>query len=163
MVGDVMDPEADVDDPYALGRFAIAQDAHSTYADAVGQLRVGRKTGHWMWFVFPQAAGLGQSPTSRHYAISSLDEARAYVSHPVLGPRLIECSRILIELRGRSAEEILGSTDAMKLQSSMTLFALAAPEQPVFRDVLKKYFAGMMDGRTRPLLGLPSYRKRSGS
>ena len=157
------DPKGDLDDPYALGRFASAQDAHGTYSDAVRQLRAGRKTGHWMWFVFPQVAGLGQSAMSRQYAISSLDEARAYLSHPVLGPRLIECSRILTELRGRTAEEILGTTDAMKLQSSMTLFALASPEVPVFREILEKYFEGMMDSGTGPQLGLPSDRKISGS
>jgi uncharacterized protein (DUF1810 family) len=152
----VTDPKADLDDPYALARFAIAQDAHGTYSDAVRQFRAGRKTSHWMWFVFPQVAGLGQSAMSRRYAISSLDEARAYLSHPVLGPRLIECSRILTELRDRTAEEIFGTTDAMKLQSSMTLFALATPENPVFEEVLKKYFDGMMDGGTEPQLGLPS-------
>ena len=125
---------------YDLGRFVQAQDARGTYASALAELRAGRKTGHWMWFVFPQIAGLGLSETSRRYAISSLDEARAYLAHPVLGARLEESARALLELDGRTATEILGPVDVMKLRSSMTLFARAAPEQPLFADVLDRYF-----------------------
>src|ERR1700757_3448214 len=110
-------------DPYDLQRFVAAQDSGGTYEQARAELRSGRKRSHWMWFVFPQIAGLGQSPTSRRYAISSLDEARAYLAHPVLGARLLDCARIVGELDDRSAEEIFGAIDAMKLRSSMTLFA----------------------------------------
>ena len=131
-----------------IERFVIAQDAGGTYASAVAELRVGRKTGHWMWFVFPQIAGLGTSAMSRRYAISSLEEARRYLAHPVLGPRLEQCSRLLLELSHRSAQDIFGSIDAMKLRSSMTLFARAAPESPLFRDVLDRYFDGLPDEAT---------------
>ena len=128
--------------PYDLERFVAAQDTRGTYASALAELRSGRKTGHWMWFVFPQIAGLGLSETSRRFAISSLDEARAYVAHPVLGSRLEESVRALLELEGRTATEILGPVDAMKLRSSLTLFARAAPEQPLFREVLDRYYDG---------------------
>lgn len=117
-----------MDDPFDLTRFEAAQDGGGTYAAAVSELRAGRKLSHWMWFVFPQIGGLGQSATSRRYAIASPAEAHAYLEHPVLGPRLLECTRILAELSGRSALEIFGAIDAMKLRSSMTLFAHAAPE-----------------------------------
>jgi uncharacterized protein (DUF1810 family) len=137
--------------PYDLERFVQAQDARRTYAAALAELRAGRKTGHWMWFVFPQIAGLGLSETSRRYAISSLDEARAYLAHPVLGARLEESARALLELDGRTATEILGPVDAMKLRSSMTLFARAAPEQALFGDVLDRYFDGP-DGATEARL-----------
>jgi uncharacterized protein (DUF1810 family) len=100
------------DDQYNLGRFVAAQDAGGTYERAVAELRQGRKTSHWMWFVFPQIAGLGHSPTSRLYAISSLEEARAYLAHPVLGPRLAECAEIVCGVDGRSAEQIFGRIDA---------------------------------------------------
>ena len=133
-------------DPYNLGRFERAQ--RSTYASAVEELRAGRKRSHWMWFVFPQIAGLGRSATAREFAISSLDEARAYLAHPVLGPRLRESAGILAELSGRSADEVLGPIDAMKLRSSMTLFARAAPEEPVFAQVLDRYFGGVADEQT---------------
>ena len=136
------------DDPYDLERFVTAQDAGRTYQRAVAELRAGRKTSHWMWFVFPQIAGLGYSPTARTYAITSLDEARAYLAHPVLGPRLAECAGILASLRGRTAEQIFGEIDAMKLGSSMTLFARAAPCEPVFRQVLDQYFGGVPDSAT---------------
>ena len=131
-----------------LERFVIAQDAGETYASAVAELRAGRKIGHWMWFVFPQIAGLGTSPMSRRYGISSLEEARQYVAHPILGPRLEECARTLTELSNRTAQDIFGSIDAMKLRSSMTLFARAAPESPLFRDVLDRYFDGVPDEAT---------------
>jgi uncharacterized protein (DUF1810 family) len=107
-----------------------------------------------MWFVFPQIAGLGQSPTSRHFAISSLDEARAYLAHPVLGPRLIDAAQIVAELDGRTADEILGGIDAMKLRSSMTLFAYADSANPIFGQVLGAYFGGIPDGATERLLGV---------
>jgi uncharacterized protein (DUF1810 family) len=136
------------EDPYDLQRFVAAQDAGGTYDDAVAELRGGRKTSHWMWFVFPQIAGLGFSSTARTYAITSLDEARAYLAHPVLGPRLTECAEILAGLPGRSAEQIFGHLDAQKLRSSITLFMLAAPGQPVFRQVLDRYFAGVPDPAT---------------
>jgi uncharacterized protein (DUF1810 family) len=129
-------------DPYDLERFVRAQDAMGTYAAALAELRAGRKTGHWMWFVFPQLEGLGLSETSRRYAISSLDEARAYVAHPVLGARLEESARAVAEFEGKTATELLGPVDAMKLRSSMTLFARAAPDTPLFREVLDRYLDG---------------------
>ncbi|MBV9452243.1 MAG: DUF1810 domain-containing protein [Streptosporangiaceae bacterium] len=135
-------------DPYDLQRFVSAQDADGTYDQAVSELRAGRKTSHWMWFVFPQIVGLGNSPTSRTYAISSLEEAEAYLAHPVLGPRLIECASILTGLRGRTAEQIFGGVDALKLRSSVTLFMHAAPSEPVFRHVLDHYFDGVPDPAT---------------
>ena len=135
-------------DPHDLRRFVEAQDAGGTYERAVAELRAGRKTSHWMWFVFPQIAGLGRSPTAQRYAIASLDEARAYLQHPVLGPRLRECAGVLAELDGASAEEILGAIDATKLRSSMTLFARAAPNERVFGEVLDRYFGGAHDEET---------------
>jgi uncharacterized protein (DUF1810 family) len=125
-----------------LQRFLDAQDADGTYERALAELRAGRKQSHWMWFVFPQEAGLGRSPMSQHYAIGSLEEARAYLEHPVLGARLRECAAALLDLEGRSAEEILGGIDALKLRSSMTLFASADPEEPLFARVLDHYYAG---------------------
>ena len=141
-----------VNDPQDLQRFVDAQDAHQTYAAAAAELRSGRKVSHWMWFVFPQIAGLGRSAISRRYAISSLAEARAYLTHPVLGPRLIECVDILSRLHGSTAEEIFGGIDAVKLRSSMTLFARADPANPRFRRVLDAYFAGVPDEATERLL-----------
>jgi uncharacterized protein (DUF1810 family) len=141
-------------DPYGLERFVAAQNQGGTYDAAVDELRAGRKRSHWMWFVFPQIAGLGQSPTSRMYAISSLAEARAYVAHDVLGPRLIECARILCELEGRTATEIFGGIDAIKLRSSMTLFAYADSANPIFGQVLEAYFGGVPDEATERLLGV---------
>jgi uncharacterized protein (DUF1810 family) len=131
-----------------LQRFVDAQEAGATYAGALRELRAGYKRGHWMWFVFPQVAGLGYSPTSRTYAITSLAEARAYLAHPVLGGRLTECAGTLAGLRGRTAEQIFGEVDALKLGSSMTLFMHAAPGEPVFRQVLDQYFGGLPDSAT---------------
>ncbi len=128
-------------DPHDLQRFVTAQDDGGTYERALAELRAGRKTSHWMWFVFPQEAGLGQSAMSRRYAIGSPAEARAYLGHPVLGPRLRECAAALLAVEGRSAVEILGEIDAMKLRSSMTLFAAADPGEPLFPAVLERYFA----------------------
>ena len=142
----------DLNDPFALRRFELAHDEHDTYARAVSELRAGRKQSHWMWFVFPQLAGLGHSSMSKAYAISSLEEARAYLRHPVLGPRLVECALILTQLSGSTAEAILGSVDAQKLRSSMTLFAIAAPDESVFQDVLDRYFGGVRDDLTEELL-----------
>jgi uncharacterized protein (DUF1810 family) len=135
-------------DPDNLERFVAVQDAGGMYASAVTELRAGQKVGHWMWFVFPQIAGLGTSPMSKRYAISSVDEARRYLAHPVLGPRLEECAGILVDLGPRSAREIFGPIDAMKLRSSMTLFACAAPENPLFNEVLQRYFDGNPDDAT---------------
>jgi uncharacterized protein (DUF1810 family) len=136
------------DDPYDLQRFVAAQDAGGTYRRAIAELRNGRKDSHWMWFVFPQVAGLGYSQVSRTYAISSLAEARAYLAHPVLGPRLAECAAILAGLPDRTAEQVFGEVDALKLRSSMTLFMRAAPGEPVFRQVLDRYFGGEADSAT---------------
>src|SRR6478672_1914351 len=118
------------DDPYDLQRFVAAQDTGGTYQQALAELKAGRKTSHWMWFVFPQIAGLGRSATAQHYAISSLAEAQAYLAHPVLGPRLRQSAAALLSHPGRSADQILGSIDAMKLRSSLTLFSRAAPDEP---------------------------------
>src|SRR5664279_167552 len=135
-------------DPCGLERFVAAQNAGGTYEHALAELRRGTKTSHWMWFVFPQIAGLGQSPTSRRYAISSLDEARAYLEHPVLGPRMLECAGAVSATQGRSAAQIFGAVDARKLRSSMTLFLRAGPEEPVFQRVLDRYFDGVADAAT---------------
>ena len=144
-----------VTDPYDLQRFVTAQE--QTYDTALAELRRGRKTSHWMWFVFPQVAGLGRSAMAQRYAISGLDEARAYLAHPVLGPRLLECARALTALEGRSAQQVFGSIDAVKLRSSMTLFAAAAPEEPVFGEVLERFSDGTRDeattARLRPQAG----------
>jgi len=129
-----------------LDRFVVAQ--ASVYASALEELRRGRKTGHWMWFIFPQMAGLGHSAMSQHYAIASLAEARAYLAHPVLGPRLRECAGIVLATRESTAEQLFGSTDAMKLRSSMTLFHRAAPDEPVFAGVLDRHFSGVADDAT---------------
>jgi uncharacterized protein (DUF1810 family) len=135
-------------DDHDLDRFVAAQDQGGTYDGALAELRDGRKQGHWMWFVFPQVAGLGSSPTAQHYAISSLEEARAYVEHPVLAPRLLECCRALLELSASDPVRVLGHIDALKLRSSMTLFDRAAPDEPVFRQVLEKYYGGELDDAT---------------
>jgi uncharacterized protein (DUF1810 family) len=145
-------PAPAVNDPFELERFVAAQDQGGTYDAAVAELRAGRKRSHWMWFVFPQVAGLGQSPISHRYAISSLAEAEAYLAHPTLGPRLIQCAQIVRDLRGRDAEDIFGGIDAIKLRSSMTLFARADPQNAVFREVLDAYFAGRPDDATDRLI-----------
>jgi len=133
-----------------LDRFVVAQ--ASTYESALAELRRGRKTGHWMWFVFPQIAGLGRSSTSQRYAIASLAEARAYLDHPILGPRLRACAQAVVGASAGSIEEILGSIDAMKLRSSMTLFHRAAPDEPLFQAVLDRWFGGAADPATDALL-----------
>jgi uncharacterized protein (DUF1810 family) len=134
------------DDPYDLERFVAAQSA--TYDRALEELRRGNKTGHWMWFIFPQIAGLGLSDMAQRYAITSLNEARAYLRHPVLGPRLRTCAAVVGETTGRTAEQIFGGIDAIKLRSSMTLFHRAAPEDEVFATVLQRYFDGEADPAT---------------
>ncbi|TRW46108.1 DUF1810 domain-containing protein [Georgenia yuyongxinii] len=130
-----------------LERFVTAHDG-GTYDAALAEVRRGRKTGHWMWFVFPQIAGLGRSEMSRRYAIASLAEAEAYVRHPVLGPRLRTIARAVADSDAPDAESIFGGIDATKLRSSMTLFARAAPDEPVFRQVLDRYFGGVEDPET---------------
>jgi uncharacterized protein (DUF1810 family) len=135
-------------DPFDLQRFVEVQNGGGTYTRALSELRGGRKLSHWMWFVFPQIAGLGRSPMAARYAISGLDEARAYLAHPVLGPRLVESAGALAQQPGRSAVEILGEVDALKLRSSMTLFARAATDEPVFADVLEAFFDGAADPET---------------
>ena len=137
--------------PDALDRFLAGQ--RDTYEGALAELRAGRKTGHWIWFVFPQLAGLGQSELSRDYAIASLDEARAYLAHPVLGARLHESAAALLAMDGPSAVDILGSVDAMKVRSSMTLFHRAAPDDAVFAEVLARFYEGAPDRSTDALLG----------
>ena len=141
-----------MDDAYGLQRFVTAQDEAGTYAAALQELRDGRKRSHWMWFVFPQIAGLGQSATSRRYAISSIGEARAYLAHPLLGARLLECTRVLVELDGPSAEQVFGGIDAIKLRSSMTLFHRADPDNALFGEVLDRCFGGEPDEATDRLL-----------
>jgi uncharacterized protein (DUF1810 family) len=136
------------DDPYDLRRFVTAQDEGGTYSGATAELRRGRKTSHWMWFVFPQIAGLGHSPMSRMFAIGSLDEARAYLAHPVLGPRLVECATIVAQTPDRTAEQVFGGVDALKLRSCATLFHRAAPQEPVFATVLARFFDGRPDPGT---------------
>jgi uncharacterized protein (DUF1810 family) len=139
-------------DRHDLQRFVAAQDEGGTYERALAELRAGRKASHWMWFVFPQLAGLGRSPMARRYAIASLEEARAYLEHPVLGARLRECAGALLEVEGRTAEQIMGGIDAVKLRSSMTLFERADPAEPVFPAVLDRYYSGERDEATRRLL-----------
>ena len=135
-----------------LARFVEAQDAGGTYERALRELRAGRKTSHWMWFVFPQLAGLGRSATAQAYAIASLDEARAYLAHPVLGPRLRTCTAAVLEHADRGAEQVLGGIDALKLRSSMTLFARADPGEGAFTQVLDAFYGGQADAQTDALL-----------
>ena len=134
-----------------LDRFLTAQ--RGVYDGVLDELRRGRKTGHWIWFIFPQLDGLGRSEMSRYYGISSLDEARAYLADPVLGARLRECAGLLLASDARTAIEIFGGLDAMKVRSCMTLFHRAAPDDPVFRHVLDRFYAGVADEATDDLLG----------
>ena len=135
-----------------LDRFLDAQ--RGDYAAALAEVRRGRKTSHWMWYIFPQIAGLGQSSTARYYSIRDLEEAREYYAHPVLGQRLREISGVLLELRGSDPVAVFGGIDSMKLKSSMTLFAVAAPDDPLFQQVLDKYYGGEQDTLTLRILGL---------
>ena len=135
-----------VDDPYDLERFVTAQEP--VLDRVLAELRRGRKASHWMWFVFPQVAGLASSPTAQHYALSGLDEARAYLAHPVLGPRLVECAELAAAVEDGSAAEVFGYPDDLKLRSSMTLFSRAATDPAPFVAVLEKYFEGKPDDAT---------------
>jgi uncharacterized protein (DUF1810 family) len=137
-------------DPYNLQRFVEAQ--HRCYGQVCSELKAGCKTSHWMWFIFPQWRGLGQSPTANLYAIASRREAEAYLTHPVLGPRLIECTQFVNGVVGRTVEQIFGDPDNLKFRSSMTLFANVAAENAVFLKALAKYFNGKPDQRTIDLL-----------
>ncbi|HJT77769.1 MAG TPA: DUF1810 domain-containing protein [Gemmataceae bacterium] len=139
------------DDPYDLDRFVRAQEGD--YARALAEIQAGRKRTHWMWYVFPQIDGLGFSPTSKYYAIKGIEEARAYLEHPVLGPRLRECAEAVVGVEGRTATQILGSPDDMKLRSCATLFAHVSPPGAVFHRLLAKYYQGEPDARTLRLLG----------
>lgn len=141
---------AATNDPFDLQRFVDAQDR--IYDTVVDELTAARKRSHWMWFIFPQLRGLGSSPTAVRFAISSADEARAYLAHELLGPRLRECARLASRIDGRSAEEIFGWPDNLKLRSSMTLFARAAPDDPLFREVIDRYFDGRADDATEARL-----------
>ena len=134
-----------------LERFVREQDRD--YETVLAEIRRGRKTSHWIWFIFPQIAGLGRSAMSQHFAIASLEQARAYLAHPVLGARLRECVELLLAVEGRSADEIFGPLDAMKVRSSMTLFHRAAPEEPGFRQVLERFYGGLADPATDESLG----------
>jgi len=136
---------------FDLERFVQAQ--VGVYDDVLDELRRGRKAGHWIWFIFPQIAGLGFSEMSRRYSIASLEEAQAYLDHPVLGARIRECASLLLAVEGRSADEILGQLDAMKVRSSMTLFHRAAPTDPLFAAVLDRFYGGQLDSATDRLLG----------
>jgi uncharacterized protein (DUF1810 family) len=139
-----------VKNPFNLQRFIDAQDPEIN--DVLSELRAGRKTSHWMWFIFPQIQGLGRTAVSKEFAISSLAEAKAYLEHPVLGPRLRECASLVASITGSSSEEIFGYPDYLKFRSSMTLFARATPDNKIFLDVLKKYYHGELDPLTLQLL-----------
>ncbi|HEX9136493.1 MAG TPA: DUF1810 domain-containing protein [Nitrospirota bacterium] len=142
---------ANQSDPYDLNRFIGAQEG--IYDRVLAELRGGLKRSHWMWFIFPQIDGLGFSSTTRHYAIKSVEEARRYLGHPVLGARLVECTEAVLAVQGRSVSDIFGYPDDMKLQSSMTLFALVAGPRSVFERVLEKYYQGKRDARTLQIVG----------
>lgn len=134
------------DDPFDLARFVAAQ--APVYERALAELRAGRKESHWMWFVFPQIEGLGVSATAQTYAIRSLAEAKAYLAHPLLGARLKDCAAAVLAVNAKSAQAIFGAPDELKFRSSMTLFARAAPDEPLFREALEKYFDGKDDEAT---------------
>jgi len=138
-------------DPYNLGRFLEAQE--NSYASALQELQAGQKRSHWMWFVFPQVLGLGFSPTAQYYAIRGVDEARAYLAHPLLGPRLTECTAAVNALEGKTLSQIFGYPDHLKFCSSMTLFELAAGEESEFAKALDKYCSGERDKATLNLAG----------
>ena len=133
-----------------LHRFLSAQ--APTYDTVLAELRAGRKSSHWIWFIFPQIAGLGRSGTAQQFAIGSLDEAKAYLQHPTLGPRLRECTQLVLDVEGRSAEEIFGYPDHLKFRSCMTLFMSASPDNMMFKDALDTYFDGQSDTLTLNIL-----------
>ena len=139
------------DDPHDLARFVEAQAGE--YSQALAEIKAGHKRSHWIWYVFPQIDGLGFSSMSRRYAIKSVDEARAYLAHPVLGPRLVEICESALAVEGKSARDIFGSPDDMKLKSCATLFANVSPPGSVFERLLEKYFRGERDGKTLGLIG----------
>jgi uncharacterized protein (DUF1810 family) len=139
-------------DPYGLNRFVQAQ--AGDYAQALAEIRSGRKRSHWMWYIFPQFDGLGQSSMSRQYSIKSVEEAKAYLRHPVLGPRLLECCDAVVAVEGKSAHDIFGSPDDWKLKSCATLFALVSPSGSVFHRLLDQYFQGARDDKTVRLTGV---------
>jgi uncharacterized protein (DUF1810 family) len=141
-------------DSYNLDRFVHAQERN--YDQALRELELGRKQGHWMWYVFPQIDGLGSSPTTKLYSIKSEDEARAYLKHPTLGPRLHECAEAILRVDGKSAREILGSPDDLKLKSCATLFAYVSPPGSVFEQILERFYSGERDATTLRLLARPS-------
>ena len=136
----------DIDDDFDLSRFLNAQEA--IYGKVLAELRSGQKQSHWMWYIFPQIEGLGESAVSKRYAITCLEEARQYLKHPVLGPRLLECADLVLVIEDRSVSEIFGYPDDLKLKSSMTLFSCIPEADPVFKEVLEKYFRGSLDSRT---------------
>ncbi len=140
------------EDPYDLRRFVRAQ--VNDYARALSEIRSGQKRTHWMWYIFPQIDGLAVSSTSKHYSIKSLEEAKAYLDHAILGPRLLECAEAVVRLEGRSVTEIFGSPDDLKLRSCATLFAYVLPPGSVFDRLLRKYYRGGRDGKTLQLLGI---------
>jgi len=139
-----------VKDAFNLERFVDAQ--ASSYDQVCGELRAGRKQSHWIWFIFPQMRGLGHSEMAHFYGISSREEAEAYLEHPLLGARLRECTGLVYEVEGRSVDQIFGYPDNLKFHSSMSLFASVAPDEPVFRQALQKYFGGELDPNTVALL-----------
>jgi uncharacterized protein (DUF1810 family) len=151
LVTDARDPR-NASEPYDLNRFVQAQKLE--YEDALREIKAGRKTSHWMWYIFPQFDGLGFSATSRIYSIKSLAEAAAYLTHPILGPRLKECVEAVLGVQGRSATEIFGSPDDLKLRSCATLFACVSPPGSVYHRILDKYFQGKHDRKTLALLGM---------
>lgn len=145
---------ADADDPHDLSRFVQAQELD--YQQALTEVRAGHKQSHWMWYIFPQFDGLGFSPTSRQYAIKNIAEAKAYLTHPTLGPRLVECCEAAVSVEGQSAAEIFGSPDDMKLRSCATLFATVSPPGSVFERLLDKFFHGTPDEKTLRLMDAAS-------
>ncbi len=139
-----------MNDPFSLGRFVCAQ--NEVYPQVLAELRAGCKRSHWIWFIFPQMRGLGYSAQAVYYGISSVDEAAAYLRHPLLGPRLVECTQLVIQVEDRTIREILGAPDDLKFRSSMTLFARATEDDTIFRTALEKYFGGEHDPLTLVLL-----------
>lgn len=148
------------DDPHGLSRFVRAQADH--FERALSEIRSGRKCSHWMWYIFPQLDGLGSSSTSKRFSIKSLDEARAYLEHPLFGPRLLECAAAVLGVEGRSAGEIFGSPDDLKLRSCATLFACVSPAGSAFHRLLAMHFGGGQDGRTLRLLSIPADAGQAG-
>jgi uncharacterized protein (DUF1810 family) len=149
LMNDPTDPNA-ANDPYDLERFVEAQSRVIEQVRA--ELRQGSKRGHWMWFIFPQIRGLGASPTAVHFAIASRQEAAAYLKHPILGPRLVECTQLVLGVKGGTSEQIFGQIDSLKFRSSMTLFAQVTLKETVFQEALQKYFDGEADGSTLEIL-----------